>query len=85
MIAEETSGRITISRPFEHLTKNEVMQLGRHLPLELTFSCLAPVDGLHCGACNKCAERRRAFQSVGIDDGTTYIAPKRIIPTAIAD
>ena len=34
------------------------MALGRGLPLELTFSCIAPVAGQHCGRCNKCAERR---------------------------
>jgi 7-cyano-7-deazaguanine synthase len=74
MLHEAMSGRVEIARPFEQLTKNQVLEMGRHLPLELTFSCLAPVDGLHCGHCNKCAERRRAFLEVGMNDPTEYAA-----------
>jgi 7-cyano-7-deazaguanine synthase len=74
MLNEAMGGRVQIARPFEQLTKNQVLKMGRHLPLELTFSCLAPVDGLHCGHCNKCAERRRAFVEVGMNDPTEYAA-----------
>jgi 7-cyano-7-deazaguanine synthase len=72
MLDEAMGGQVAIARPFEQLTKNQVLEMGRHLPLELTFSCLAPVDGLHCGHCNKCAERRRAFLEVGMNDPTEY-------------
>ena len=48
------------------------MALGAHQPLELTFSCLAPVGEIHCGRCNKCAERQAAFQAVGQPDRTSY-------------
>ncbi|MCD4728936.1 MAG: 7-cyano-7-deazaguanine synthase, partial [Pirellulales bacterium] len=41
-------------------------------PLELTFSCLSPVAGLHCGRCNKCAERQEAFRSLEMHDPTRY-------------
>jgi 7-cyano-7-deazaguanine synthase len=61
-------------RPFGEMNKQQVMALGRELPLELTFSCIAPRDGLHCGRCNKCAERRAAFKEAGIEDRTTYEA-----------
>jgi len=74
MLHEAMGGRVQIARPFEQLTKNQVLEMGRHLPLELTFSCLAPEDGLHCGHCNKCAERRRAFLEVGLNDPTEYAA-----------
>jgi len=66
--------RVQIVRPFAGLSKREVMLLGRELPLELTFSCLAPIDGRHCGRCNKCAERRKAFQEADIADCTVYAA-----------
>lgn len=67
------SGRqIFLSRPFAHLGKRQVMQLGRNYPLELTFSCLLPQHGLHCGQCNKCAERQRAFASIQMVDPTKY-------------
>jgi 7-cyano-7-deazaguanine synthase len=65
-------GRLCFVRPFAHLSKQQVMALGQGLPLESTFSCIAPVDGLHCGRCNKCAERRAAFRAVGGADPTPY-------------
>ena len=63
---------LRIVRPFAGLTKLEVMQLGRHYPLTDTFSCIAPVDGLHCGQCNKCGERKVAFEVAGLTDSTPY-------------
>jgi 7-cyano-7-deazaguanine synthase len=65
---------VRLLRPFGELNKLQVMALGRELPLELTFSCIAPVGGRHCGRCNKCAERRAAFQEAGIEDRTMYKA-----------
>ena len=66
------TGRIQLHRPFANASKQEVMGLGRGLPLERTFSCLSPQQQLHCGECNKCAERRLAFQEAGIEDRTEY-------------
>ena len=67
---------LQIVRPFERLHKSEVMRLGSHLPLERTFSCIAPIAGLHCGQCNKCAERRTAFAAAGMADATAYATLK---------
>lgn len=66
-------GKVRIDLPFAGLKKQAVMQLGRELPLEHTFSCIQPIDGLHCGQCNKCAERRRAFADARMNDPTTYL------------
>lgn len=67
------SGHVELIRPLAHLNKRAVMRSGRELPLELTFSCLAPTaDGLHCGACNKCAERQAAFRNAELADRTRY-------------
>ena len=66
--------RVEILAPFSGLVKREVMDLGRRLPLQFTFSCIAPQDGLHCGRCNKCAERRKAFTTAGTGDPTRYAA-----------
>ncbi|MCR4412401.1 MAG: 7-cyano-7-deazaguanine synthase [Thermoguttaceae bacterium] len=63
---------LEIVRPFAHLTKKQVMELGRGLPLELTFSCIAPHGKTHCGRCNKCAERQAAFRLGDLEDPTTY-------------
>lgn len=65
-------GRLRIVRPFADLHKREVMELGLRFPLELTFSCIAPRDELHCGRCNKCAERRQAFRVIDAADPTRY-------------
>jgi 7-cyano-7-deazaguanine synthase len=64
--------RVRLSRPFGQMNKRQVMELGRGLPLELTFSCISPERGLHCGVCNKCAERQAAFRDARQDDKTDY-------------
>jgi 7-cyano-7-deazaguanine synthase len=66
------SAPLRIVRPFAGLTKCDVMQLGREYPLFQTFSCIAPVDGLHCGQCNKCGERKLAFEVADLKDSTPY-------------
>lgn len=66
--------RITIDAPFAALDKAEVIKRGIELgvPLELTLSCMQPKDGLHCGKCSKCRERRDAFREAGVVDPTSY-------------
>jgi len=63
---------INIIRPYSKLDKTEVILRGSELPLELTFSCIRPVDNKHCGKCNKCAERAHAFAVAKVIDRTTY-------------
>lgn len=65
---------IRIVAPFLSLHKSEVIALGTRLgvPLELTLSCMQPADGLHCGRCSKCRERRDAFREARIQDPTVY-------------
>jgi 7-cyano-7-deazaguanine synthase len=70
-------GHVEVLRPYAELSKTEVLRRGRGLPLELTFSCLHPVLDRHCGACNKCAERRQAFAAAGLVDPTSYHADNR--------
>jgi 7-cyano-7-deazaguanine synthase len=72
VLQQATGKPLSIVRPFAGMTKGDVVRLGRDLPLELSFSCISPVDRLHCGRCNKCAERQRAFQATGINDPTVY-------------
>lgn len=43
--------------PFLVRRKAQIVRAAKGLPLELTFSCLNPRAGKHCGHCNKCAER----------------------------
>jgi 7-cyano-7-deazaguanine synthase len=63
---------IAIRTPFRRLTKDRVVRMGRDLPLHLTFSCINPVRGRHCGDCCKCKERVDAFRDAGVVDRTIY-------------
>lgn len=64
--------KFQIVTPFRRLAKAQVVRRGRHLSLHLSFSCLVPRRGRHCGRCNKCAERQRAFRQAGMADRTSY-------------
>jgi 7-cyano-7-deazaguanine synthase len=72
LVQQALQARLVIVRPYAALTKADVIRRGARLPLERTSSCLKPTRGLHCGACNKCAERRRGFQEAGVPDRTEY-------------
>jgi 7-cyano-7-deazaguanine synthase len=65
---------IAVEAPFAALHKADVIRKGIELgvPLELTLSCMQPGDGLHCGKCSKCRERRDAFREAGVEDPTSY-------------
>jgi 7-cyano-7-deazaguanine synthase len=63
---------LEVVTPFARLGKAEVLERGRDLPLEHTFSCVAPAGDKHCQTCNKCGERRKAFAAAGIEDRTAY-------------
>jgi 7-cyano-7-deazaguanine synthase len=65
-------GHLNLIRPFERLHKADVLLRGQGLPLHLTFSCINPKGGLHCGDCNKCAERQKGFADAGLPDLTSY-------------
>lgn len=74
MLSVAGGRKIEIVLPLANMGKSEIMELAKECPVELSFSCLAPVGGRHCGACNKCAERRAAFRSVLRSDPTEYVA-----------
>lgn len=67
---------IVVEAPLRHLHKREVIELGATLgvPFELTLSCMQPVNGVHCGRCSKCRERRDAFRQSGIEDPAEYFS-----------
>jgi 7-cyano-7-deazaguanine synthase len=68
---------IEILAPFADLHKEDVIKLGVSLgvDLSLTLSCMNPTNGLHCGQCSKCRERRDAFAAAGVPDPTDYATP----------
>ena len=60
---------IQIETPIIHLSKAEIVRLGRQLeaPLEYTWSCYQAGE-LPCGRCDSCILRARGFAEVGIED-----------------
>ncbi|MFB6283510.1 MAG: 7-cyano-7-deazaguanine synthase [Halobacteria archaeon] len=69
------STEIEIKTPYSGIDKPSVIERGSELdvPFEKSFSCIDPVDGEHCGSCNKCGERFREFRKTGVDDPITYV------------
>lgn len=63
---------VAVKAPFQDMKKEEVIVLGKKLPLEMTFSCINPRGFEHCGDCNKCTERKKAFFRAGVFDKTRY-------------
>ncbi len=66
--------RVRIEAPFRGKTKASIIRAARNYPLYLSTSCISPRKGLHCGRCNKCAERMKAFSDAGVKDKTRYAA-----------
>jgi 7-cyano-7-deazaguanine synthase len=65
---------VDVETPLARMRKADVIRKGMELgvPLELTLSCMQPLNGLHCGRCSKCRERLDAFREAGVTDPTTY-------------
>jgi 7-cyano-7-deazaguanine synthase len=63
---------LRVLAPLRRLRKAALIRRAPSLPFALTVSCLRPRGLRHCGRCNKCAERRRAFTAAGRPDPTDY-------------
>lgn len=74
LVNQAVGGNVRVLRPYADLGlhKPDVLRRGAKLPLEQTFSCIRPIQGLHCGRCNKCAERQAGFADAAMTDPTQY-------------
>ena len=71
-LSDALAHSVRIAAPLRRFTKAQLIRAAAETPLRLTFSCLHPRGHRHCGHCNKCAERRRAFRTTRITDPTRY-------------
>ena len=64
---------IKIEAPLIELNKEEIVKLGLNIgaPIELSYSCYKGSDK-QCGVCESCMRRKRAFKSLGVEDGSEY-------------
>ena len=64
---------VVIEAPLINKNKKEIVQLGVEVdaPLELSYSCYMGGE-LHCGVCESCMRRKRAFESAGVADKVEY-------------
>jgi 7-cyano-7-deazaguanine synthase len=68
-----TGEKITIEAPFSDSSKSEIIKRGLDLgvPFKLTWSCY--FGGVrHCGRCESCVNRKKAFREAQIKDPTEY-------------
>ena len=65
--------KIRIEAPAIDLNKEEIVKLGLEVgaPMELSYSCYAGREK-HCGVCESCMRRKRAFKKLKIEDMTEY-------------
>ena len=74
VVSAAVGGSVRVLRPYATLGlhKTDVLKRGAGMPLEHTFSCIHPSGDRHCGACNKCEERKQGFKDAEIPDPTRY-------------
>jgi 7-cyano-7-deazaguanine synthase len=65
----------TVQAPLLHMSKAEIAAEAARLDLDagLSWSCYDPAPGgLHCGRCDSCRLRSKAFAEAGLPDPTRY-------------
>lgn len=64
---------IQIEAPLIHMNKSDIVKMGEGIvaPLNISYSCYMGEEE-HCGICESCMRRKRAFELAGVEDRTEY-------------
>ena len=64
---------IEIKAPLIDLNKKEIVELGEKInaPMDISYSCYVG-EKEHCGLCESCIRRKRAFLDANINDSSVY-------------
>ena len=64
---------VKIEAPLINMNKRDIVKLGNDIgaPLALSYSCYKGSEE-HCGVCESCMRRIRAFNRAGVEDKTLY-------------
>ena len=72
-IGTKYAGNIEIKAPLIDLNKKEIVELGEKInaPMDISYSCYVG-ENEHCGLCESCIRRKRAFIDANIHDPSIY-------------
>lgn len=73
MIRLATGNRVELEAPYLHWAKADIVLAAYRMRVDFvdTWSCYTP-GPLHCGVCDACTGRHRAFLVAGVPDPTLY-------------
>ncbi len=64
---------VQIEAPLIQMNKKEIVKTGEKIssPMNISYSCYMG-ETQHCGICESCMRRKRAFEFAGVPDETQY-------------
>ena len=70
---QSSAEEVNIEVPFSDMTKSDVIKIGHGLGVDYskTWSCIHGEEA-HCGVCDRCEDRKKAFADAKVQDTTRY-------------
>jgi 7-cyano-7-deazaguanine synthase in queuosine biosynthesis len=71
---DASAQQIEVVSPYQYFTKPEVIQLAASVGFDMSYTWSCDHNGNeHCGSCQSCTNRKRAFKVAGVSDPTIYL------------